>query len=65
MKDYTITFLILALVTGVSGFALGDFTGIKFLRIMFIIFADLLVVSLLAKGLFANQKRLQKIRVKK
>lgn len=65
MKDYTITFLILALVTGVSGFTLGDFTGIKFIRILFIVFADLLVVSLLAKGLFSNKKRLQKIRIKK
>lgn len=65
MKDHTITFLVLTLVTGVSGFALGDFIGIEFLRIMFIVFTDLLVVSLLAKGLFSDNKKLQKVRVKK
>ena len=38
MKDHTITFLVLTLVTGISGFALGDFIGIEFLRIMFVVF---------------------------
>tara|TARA_B100000678_G_C18100951_1_gene458767 strand:- start:633 stop:830 length:198 start_codon:yes stop_codon:yes gene_type:complete len=65
MKEKSITFLVLALVTGVLGFALGNFTGSQILRVLFIIFADLFVVSILAKGLFSNSNQLQKVKVRK
>lgn len=64
MKDKSITFLILALVTGVLGFALGDFPGTQFVRILFILFTDLFIVSLLAKGLFSKNKSLDKLSFK-
>lgn len=65
MKEKSITFLVLALVTGVLGFALGNFTGSQILRVLFIVFADLFVVSILAKGLFSNSNQLQKVKVRK
>ena len=56
MKNYTLWFLGLALITGLLGFYPGmDFFGIKAVRIFFIIFTDLLIVSLLAKGLFPSR----------
>mgnify|MGYP001125812270 CR=1 FL=1 len=60
MKDKSITFFILTLVTGIVGFALGDYPGILFVRILFVVFADLFVVSLLAKGLFSNSRKVKK-----
>ncbi|GGZ46507.1 DUF1328 domain-containing protein [Mesonia mobilis] len=65
MKEKSITFLVLALVTGVLGFALGNFTGSQILRVLFIVFADLFVVSILAKGLFSNSTQLKKVKVRK
>tara|TARA_B100000949_G_C14165455_1_gene400991 strand:- start:662 stop:859 length:198 start_codon:yes stop_codon:yes gene_type:complete len=65
MKEKSITFLVLALVTGILGFALGNFTGSQILRILFIVFADLFVVSILAKGLFSNSTQLKKVKVRK
>lgn len=56
MKNYTLWFLGLAVLTGLLGFYPGmDFFGIEAVRIFFIIFADLLIVSLLAKGLFSSK----------
>ena len=65
MRDKSITFLVLAIATGILGFALGNFTGTQVLRVLFIIFADLFIVSILAKGLFSNSNQLQKIKVRK
>ncbi|MBW2961006.1 DUF1328 domain-containing protein [Mesonia aestuariivivens] len=65
MKDKSIIFLVLTLVTGILGFAMGDFTGTQILRVLFIIFADLFIVSIIAKGLFSNNRQLRKIKVRK
>ena len=65
MKDKSITFLVLALVTGVLGFAMGNFIGSQILRVLFIIFADLFIVSILAKGLFSTTPQLKKVKIRK
>ncbi|SHJ11523.1 hypothetical protein SAMN04488096_108129 [Mesonia phycicola] len=59
MKDKSTTFFILTLITGIVGFTLGDFAGILFVRILFVIFADLFVVSILAKGLFSDSRQVK------
>jgi uncharacterized membrane protein YtjA (UPF0391 family) len=64
MKDKSITLLILAAITGILGFAMGNFSGSQILRVLFVIFADLFVVSILAKALFSNAPRLKKIKAK-
>lgn len=65
MRGKSITFLVLAIATGILGFALGNFIGTQVLRVLFIIFADLFIVSILAKGLFSNSAQLQKVKVRK
>ncbi|MFZ0490798.1 MAG: DUF1328 domain-containing protein [Salegentibacter sp.] len=56
MKKYSVLFLILTLLTGLAGFAGLNFTGIEVVRVLFLIFADLLVISLLAKLFFPEPK---------
>lgn len=65
MKDKALIFLILTLVTGVVGFAGFSFFGIVGIRILFLVFADLLVISLLAKVLFPEEKEMKPIKVRK
>ena len=65
MRGKSITFLVLAIATGILGFALGNFIGTQVLRVLFIIFADLFIVSILAKGLFSNSAQLKKVKVRK
>lgn len=63
MRKYTILFLILAALTGAIGFLGLNFTGIEVIRVLFLIFADLLVVSLIARLFFrSDNMRLQRIR---
>ncbi|WP_121666385.1 DUF1328 domain-containing protein [Mesonia aquimarina] len=53
MKNHSLLFLGLTILTALLGFFPGlDYFGIAFVRVFFIIAADLLIVSLLAKGLF-------------
>lgn len=65
MKNYIYLFLILTTLTGLLGFAGMSFYGIEAVRIAFIFFADLLVVSLLAKLFFNDPEQMRLERVKK
>lgn len=63
MRKYSPVFLILAVVTGLIGFTGLSFSGIEVVRVLFLIFADLLVVSLLAKLIFPTGKlNLQRVK---
>lgn len=65
MRKYSPIFLILALVTGLIGFTGLSFSGIEVVRVLFLIFADLLVISLLAKLIFpADKYKLQRVNSK-
>ncbi len=65
MEKYIIPFLIITVITGLIGFAGLSFKGIEFVRIAFLIFADLLIISVLARIFFANTSRLRLERIKK
>lgn len=64
MKRYSTIFLILALLTGLIGFAGGDFGGVEIIRILSLIFTDLFVISLVAKAFFPD-KKVDLVKVKK
>ena len=59
MKSKALLFLILALVSGVIGFTGLSFDGIEVIRVMFLIFADLLVISLMAKLFFPEKPKMK------
>lgn len=61
MRNYSLLFLSLAVLTGVIGFAGLTFAGIEVVRVLFLIFADLLIVSLLAKLMFPKPQ-LQRVK---
>lgn len=65
MKNYTLLFLIMTVVTGLLGFAGLTFFGIEVVRVLFLIFADLLIVALISKIFFSDTKKLRLQRVKK
>ncbi len=65
MKNYTLHFLIMTVVTGLLGFAGLTFYGIEVVRILFLIFADLLIVALISKTFFSDTKKIRLQRVKK
>tara|TARA_R100000935_G_C2825465_1_gene162033 strand:+ start:614 stop:811 length:198 start_codon:yes stop_codon:yes gene_type:complete len=65
MKNYTLHFLIMTLVTGLLGFAGLTFFGIEVVRVLFLIFADLLIVSLISRTFFSDTKEVKLQRVKK
>ncbi|HSJ11713.1 MAG TPA: hypothetical protein VK916_05230 [Gillisia sp.] len=65
MKNYTILFLILTGLTGLIGFAGLHFKGIEFVRITFLIFADILIISVLARLFFANSRKMKLQRIRK
>lgn len=58
-------FLIMTAVTGLLGFAGMTYYGITAVRIFFLIFADLLIVSLISKFFFSDVDNLRLIKVKK
>lgn len=65
MKNYTILFLILALITGLTGFTGMRFEGIEVMRVLCLIFTDLFMVSLFAKALFPENHKVRYQKVKK
>ncbi len=65
MKNYIIPFLILTVLTGLIGFAGWSFKGIEFVRIIFLIFADLLIISVLARMFFSDTSGMRLERIKK
>lgn len=65
MKNYTILFLVLTALTGLIGFAGLSFKGIEFVRITFLIFADILIITVLAKLFFLNERKMKLERIRK
>ncbi len=65
MKEKALLFLVLALVTGLVGFTGLSFSGIEVVRVMFLIFADLLIISLIAKLFFPDKAKMKYQTVKK
>ncbi|MCH4821648.1 DUF1328 domain-containing protein [Gramella lutea] len=65
MKKKALLFLVLALITGLIGFTGLSFSGIEVVRVMFLIFADLLIISLMAKLFFPDKPKLKYQPVKK
>ncbi|WP_029331550.1 DUF1328 domain-containing protein [Gillisia marina] len=65
MKNYTLHFLIMTIVTGLLGFAGMNFFGIEVVRVLFLIFADLLIVALISKTFFSETKEVRLQRIKK
>lgn len=55
----------MTIVTGLLGFAGLNFFGIEVVRILFLIFADLLIVSLISKTFFSDTNDVKLQRVKK
>lgn len=65
MEKYIIPFLIITVLTGLIGFAGLSFKGIEYIRIAFLIFADLLIISVLARFFFADSRNMRLERIKK
>lgn len=65
MKKYLLVFLIMTVVTGVLGFAGLTYYGITTVRVLFLIFADLLVVALISKFFFPGLEKMRMMKVKK
>ncbi len=65
MKKYMLVFLIMTVVTGILGFAGMTYYGITTVRVLFLIFADLLIVSLISKFFFPSLDKMRLIKVKK
>ena len=55
----------MTIVTGLLGFAGLTFFGIEVVRVLFLIFADLLIVSLISRTCFSDTKEVKLQRVKK
>ncbi len=63
MRKYSTLYLIVAALTGAVGFTGLNFAGIEVVRVLFLIFAVLLIVSLLARLIFKSDKlRLQRVK---
>ncbi len=65
MKKYTLVFLIATLLTGVIGFAGLTFYGVIAVRILFLIFADLLIVSVISHIICSDTGTMRLKRIKK
>lgn len=59
MKKKTLLFFVLALITGLVGFTGLSFSGIEVIRVMFLIFADLMIISLMAKLFFPDKPKVK------
>lgn len=56
MKRFTLHFLIIAILTGIYGFAGFDLWGTEASRVLFLVAADMFVVSLFARLLFHEKQ---------
>lgn len=65
MKNKMWTFLILTIITGLIGFTGIKFEGVTVVRMVFLVFADLLVISLLSKYIFPSTENMKMIKVRK
>lgn len=65
MKNHINLFLIMTALTGLIGFIGWNFYGITAVRVLFLIFADLLVVSLISKIFFSNPDNMKLVKVRK
>ena len=65
MKKYTLVFLIATALTGLVGFAGLTFYGVIAVRVLFLIFADLLIVSVISRIIFSDTSKMRLKRVKK
>ncbi len=65
MKNHTILFLVLTALSGLLGFIGISFAGIEVVRVLFLIFADLLIISILSKIFFSGTENMRLERVKK
>ncbi|TBW26521.1 DUF1328 domain-containing protein [Gramella sp. KN1008] len=59
MKRKTLLFFVLALITGLIGFTGLSFAGIEVVRVMFLIFADMVIISLMAKWFFPEKPKVK------
>jgi uncharacterized membrane protein YtjA (UPF0391 family) len=65
MKKYTLVFLIATALTGLIGFAGLTFYGVIAVRVLFLIFADLLIVSVISRIICSDASLMRLKRVKK
>ena len=65
MKKYTLVFLIATALTGLLGFAGMTFYGVIAMRVLFLIFADLLIVSVISHIICTDTNLLRLKRIKK
>jgi uncharacterized membrane protein YtjA (UPF0391 family) len=65
MKKYTLVFLIATALTGLIGFAGLTFYGVIAVRVLFLIFADLLIVSVISHIICSDTSSMRLKRVKK
>lgn len=59
MKRKTFLFVALTLITGLIGFTGLSFNGIEVVRVMFLIFADMVIISLMAKWFFPDKPKVK------
>ncbi|WP_417885704.1 DUF1328 domain-containing protein [Zunongwangia sp.] len=60
-----ITFLVIAAITGIIGFSGWRFDGVAFIRILFLLALDALVIVILARFLFSdNRLKLERVKRK-
>lgn len=65
MNKKILIFLVLSIITGLVGFSGMNFDGIAAIRVMFLIFADILLVTILASFFFSSdrhQVRLERVK---
>ena len=65
MKNNMWIFLIVTVITGLIGFTGINFEGVTVVRILFLVFADLLVISILSKYFFTSTENMKMIKVRK
>ena len=65
MKKKALLFFILTLISGLIGFTGLSFSGIEVIRVLFLVFADLLIISLISKWFFPDKSKVKLQTVRK